>query len=138
MNLFLFTCFFVSLQPIIALFAVLGMGMMYWSTKYSFFNRCQRPIPGANFINTAMVQMVSLGGLLYALGSFFWCSIFSDIHVSSTPNIVAIVIGGIIFMMPYNTIVKRFVEEIPEENLSFEKDRIFLPSEYDRLNPTTS
>ena len=71
-NLFLFTCFFVSLQPIISIFAFFGMIFMYWSQKYSVLSRCKRPIPGTTAVNTAMFQLIHLGPLFFSLGNFTW------------------------------------------------------------------
>lgn len=36
-NLFLFTCFFSPLQPIIVVFAIVGLFVMFWAQKYSLF-----------------------------------------------------------------------------------------------------
>ena len=36
-NLFFFICFFSSLQSIIAIFAIIGMSLMYWTQKMNIF-----------------------------------------------------------------------------------------------------
>lgn len=71
-SLFLFTCFYVSLQPIIAYFAIMGLGLMYWTQKNSLFNRMRRPIPGTDAVNLTMFQLIICGGLFYSLGSLTW------------------------------------------------------------------
>merc|ERR1711974_215179 len=57
-NMFLFTCFFVSLQPIISLFALTGFFFMFWTQKWSLFNRMRRPVPGNDLVNAAMGQLI--------------------------------------------------------------------------------
>ena len=71
-NMFLFTCFFVSLQPIIALFALIGFFTMFWAQKWSLFNRMRRPIPGNDMVNAAMGQLIFLGPFIYSIGSLTW------------------------------------------------------------------
>jgi hypothetical protein len=78
-NLFLFTCFFVSLQPVIPLFAMLGIGLMYWAQRYSLYNRCKRPTPGDNVVNTTMFQLIYAGPLFYSLGSFCWSNFLGNL-----------------------------------------------------------
>lgn len=77
-NLFLFTCFFVSLQPIISIFAMLGMTAMYWSQKYSVYSRTKRPVPGTTAVNTAMYQLIYLGPLFFSMGNFTWSHFLNE------------------------------------------------------------
>jgi hypothetical protein len=69
---FLFICFFVSLQPVIPLFGILGLFCMYWIEKYVMLHNCQRPVPGVDTISIVMYQMIYFGGISYALGSLTW------------------------------------------------------------------
>jgi hypothetical protein len=75
-NLFLFVCFFVSLQPILPLFALFGYLIMYWTQKHSLFNRMRRPVPGTDLVNTAMYQLLFLGPMVYSFGSLTWSNFF--------------------------------------------------------------
>jgi hypothetical protein len=52
--------------------------------------------------------------------------------------VTAVVLSVIIFITPYAAIVKYYyyIDPIPEQ--IYDECRIFLPSEYDRLNPSTS
>lgn len=76
--MFLFVCFFVSLQPILPLFALGGYLIMYWTQKYSLFNRMRRPVPGTDLVNTAMYQLLLLGPMVYSIGSLTWSNFFPD------------------------------------------------------------
>lgn len=106
-NLFLFTCFFVSLQPIIVVFAIVGLVIMYWAQKYSILNRCKRPAPGLNSINTTMYQMIYLGPAFYSIGSFCWSHFFKHNFIGIAPNLTAVILSGIIFLIPYKKIMKK-------------------------------
>jgi hypothetical protein len=104
--MFLFVCFFVSLQPIICVFALLGFFLMYWSQKYCLFNRYSRPVPGTDLINISMYQLIYAGPLLYSIGSLTWSNFFPDGIPKSAllPNLVAVGISILILLIPYNII----------------------------------
>ena len=107
-NLFLFTCFFAPLQPIIIVFAIGGMSMLYWAQKYSLYERCRRPIPGNNTVNTAMYTLIYLGPLFFSLGSFCWSTFFID-FIGEAANLTACIISALIFLMPYRWIVSNWL-----------------------------
>jgi hypothetical protein len=60
------------MQPIIAFFAMFGMGLMYWAQKHTLFNKMNRPVPGTDLVNVSMFQMILIGALVYSLGSLTW------------------------------------------------------------------
>ena len=74
-NLFMFVCFFVSLQPICVFVAILGYLFMYWVQKYSMFYRYRRPVPASDFINQAVYQFVHFGPFIFSLGSLTWSNL---------------------------------------------------------------
>ena len=73
-NLFIFTAFFVSLQPILPIFALLGLFLIYWIMKYTLYHRCQRPVPGTPIINTTVSQIIYFAAIAYTLGSMTWAN----------------------------------------------------------------
>lgn len=77
----MFTAFFMSLQPIIVVPAIFGMFMMYWIQKYSLFNRMKRPVPGNEFMNATMRQMINLGPIFFAVGGLCWSHFFGEYQV---------------------------------------------------------
>jgi hypothetical protein len=106
-SLFLFTCFFVSLQPIISAFAIFGMALMHWSQKYSMLNKMKRPVPGTDIVNFAMFQVILFGGITYSLGSLTWSNFMPEgiPKQAVLPNLIAIGISIGMILMPYNTIL---------------------------------
>lgn len=100
-----------------------------------------RPVPGTDLINIAMSQLILLGGIMYAIGSLCWTNFFPGAIPSSAliPNIIAVVIGVVLLLFPFTAINKcLFSDEDDLKELVYDDHRIYLPSEYDRLNPTTA
>lgn len=113
--------------------------MMYWAQKYCMFNRVKRPNPGTEFLNNAMFQIIYMGPILYSLGSLTWSNFFPEGTPKSAllPNLVALGISCLIFIIPTNLIMSCFFDEEKAVATFYDKERIFFPSEYDRLNPDT-
>ena len=105
-HLYLFVCFFVSLQPIVCIFAIFGFLMMYWAQKWALFNRMRRPIPGNDLINTALSQLVFLGPIIYSLGSLTWVNFFPEgtPKYAVLPNLIALAISVVMWILPLSLI----------------------------------
>ena len=110
-NLFLFTCFFLPLQPIIAVFAISGLVLMFWAQKYSLYNRCRRPVPGNKAINTTMYTLIYLGPAFFGIGSFCWSHFFEHEFIGIAPNLTTCIIAFIIFILPYRALVNLFFDD---------------------------
>lgn len=136
----MFTCFFVSLQPIVSVFALLGYFFMYWVQKYCVFNRYRRPVPGTDFVNNAVWRIIFLGPLIYSLGSMTWSNLAPNgiPPEAILPNLVAVGMSIIVFLIPMNTIIYGSCFSSNYQTVKkYHDERIFFPSEYDRLNPST-
>lgn len=98
----MFTCFYVSLQPIIPVITIIGIFLMYWIEKFTLLKRSRKPIPCNSLINNAMIQFLYAGPLFYSVGSLLWSNFLTEyLHSGSLPNIIAIIISLIILMIPY-------------------------------------
>jgi polyferredoxin len=82
---------------------------MYWAQRFALLNRCKRPTPGNNTVNTTMYQLIFAGPLLYSLGSFCWSNFMGDLPSGKIPNIAALVTSIFILVMPFQEISKQFV-----------------------------
>jgi hypothetical protein len=131
-NLFMFVCFFVSLQPIIPIIALLGYLMMYWVEKYCLFNRYRRPVPGTDFINKAVYQLIFLGPLVYTLGSLTWANFDPNGTPPEAllPNLLSLLFSVLLLILPMNTVVESCCvdENAAAKPTIFETDRMFFPS----------
>lgn len=107
-SLYLWTCFFMSLQPIIIAFSILGLIINYWAVKYSLFHRCKRPVPGSKILYDTMVQFVYAGGLFYSLGSLSFINLIpqdlfdNKLNFGLIANLIAIGISTIALFIPFS------------------------------------
>lgn len=113
---------------------------MFWAQKYSLLNRTKRPFPGNDFVNTAMYQMIYLGPLFFSLGNLTWSNLLAKGFPESAliPNIISTAVSVLILFLPYKAVFIILFEGVYPEEMKFEEKRMYLPSEYDRLNPSTS
>jgi hypothetical protein len=104
----------MSLQPIIIGFAIVGLFLHYWASKYSLFRRCKRPVPGTKILYDTTVQFIYLGGLFYGLGSLIFINILPDNLIKQSnksafiANIAAIGLGGLTMLIPFSWIYNLF------------------------------
>lgn len=81
-----------------------------------------------------------MGPIIYSLGSLTWSN-FSPNGIpreAILPNLVAMGLSVLLYVLPMNTIIIGcFFQDEVEKPTTFDEYRLFLPSEYDRLNPTT-
>ena len=110
---------------------------MYWIEKYSLFSRSQRPVPGPDVITSKLYQLVFFGAVAFALGNLTWAWFLPDpsFRNALVPNLISLGLSLIILIFPYEKVLTK--KQVPEDKDYFEK-RIYFPSEYDRLNPSTS
>jgi hypothetical protein len=112
---YLFVCFFISLHPIVCLFAICGYGLMHWTQKYALFNRMKRPIPGNNLVNTAMSHIIFLGPFIYSFGSLAWASFFpgGTPKTSVIPNLIALLFSLIMLVFPMSLVLEYCLKPKP-------------------------
>ena len=122
--------------------AVAGCMAGYWAHKHVLFTRSKRPVPGTNLINTVVAQMLGLGGVVMGVGELILVELTTQESLPATkiPIIVTIVVGVVIFLLPYEWAFRHYVRnsELEEPLSLFDENRILLPSEYDRLNPSSA
>jgi hypothetical protein len=106
---FIFICFFVSLQPIIVVFALMAYLMMYWIERNALYSRCQRPVPGPDVITSKLYQLIFFGGVAFALGNLTWSWFLPDqsFRNALVPNLISLGISLVIFIFPYEKLVKK-------------------------------
>ena len=104
---FLFVCFFLSMQPIIALFALGGVVATYWVEKRALFRKSQRPPAGKDLDNQIMLEMIKWGGVLFALGNLTWSSFLPDasFRSSTLPNALCLALSLLVVLFPYKLTV---------------------------------
>jgi hypothetical protein len=98
----------MSLQPIIIVFAILGLFLNYWAQKYCLFNRCKRPVPGTRILYDTMVQFIYAGGLFYSLGSLTFINLIPEdifknkINPALAANLIAVGVSALSLFIPFS------------------------------------
>lgn len=102
----MFVCFFVSLQPIVSIIALIGYVAMYWIQKYCLFYRYKRPVPGSDFINRSIYKIIFFGPLIYSLGSLTWANIDPNgiPPEALVPNLISVGLSVILILIPMNAL----------------------------------
>lgn len=132
-----FTCFYLSLQPIIAAFSAVGLFLMYWVDKYEMIRRSKRPPPGSDIVHHTLLQFIYLCPLLFCLGALVWPWYLGELNTTRVhPYIVGCVIAGILFLIPMEIIFDNLITT-SQDHLDYYDSRILFTSEYDRMNPAT-
>jgi hypothetical protein len=107
-SLYLWTCFFMPLQPILIVFSAAGIYFNYWVQIYCLFDQCKRPVPGTKVLFNLMVQFLYAGGIFYSLGSLTFINFIPQTILSTKnefaliANILSIIIAGISLFIPYS------------------------------------
>lgn len=83
------------------------MGLMYWTQKYSLFNKMKRPVPGTDLVNVAMFQLILCGGFIYSLGSLTWSNFMPEgiPKYALAPNLIALGVSIVTILLPYRAII---------------------------------
>ena len=115
-SLYLWTCFFMSLQPVIIGFSILGLIFNYWTNKYSLFHRCKRPVPGTRILYDTMVQFVYSGGLFYSLGSLTFINFIpkdifeTELNYALIANLIAVGLSVLSIFIPFSYLYAIFFD----------------------------
>lgn len=78
---------------------------MFWAQKYCLFNRYKRPVPGTDFVNQIVYQIIYFGPLVYTLGSLTWASFRGTYDYSVFPNLISLLVSIIFLIVPFPTIL---------------------------------
>jgi hypothetical protein len=94
--------FFMPLQPIVALFSPIGLGLIYGVNKYKLFFRFDRPRFHSFAVNDLVDWILAFAPVVFALGQLYaivWIpSIVSD--APKTLAWIALGIAGFIYIFP--------------------------------------
>jgi hypothetical protein len=130
-NLFMFVCFYVSLQPISTFSALIGFFLMYWVQKYCMFYRYRRPVPASDFINQTAYQIIHFGPFMYSLGSLTWSNFMPGgiPEDAIIPNLIALGLSILIIIVPLKLILVAcfFQDEDPKPTI-YNEERITFSS----------
>lgn len=104
----IFTSFFMSLQPIITIFAVLGLLLMFQVNKYRILYRFFKPRFYSATVNNLVNYLLNLSPMIFALGMLVFINWQKSEHFSGNfyMNWVIFIIGGFFFLFPFRFLYK--------------------------------
>lgn len=114
----LYTCFYMSLQPIITLFAAGGIALYMMAAKCSLFYWCQRPKTSSSIVYKMMNTVLRLCMLAFAIGSITWTHLIPTTRQNDTikPNVAALALALIIV---WSDLAKEWVIRNDETPLNY-------------------
>jgi hypothetical protein len=138
----IFTAFFVCMQPIIAIFAPIGLGLYFLATKRNLFYHFQRPNFHFATINASVDFMLLISMSAFGFGCLF-VNNFIEVENGYKSNgtllanwIIVMIAVGFLIVVPFKIFYCCIKKPTPPQYDYLEK-RMLLRSEYDRLNPET-
>jgi len=136
----IFIGFFAPLQPILLLFGVIALALMYLVNKYKLFNRFHRPKFHTTEVNDYVNIFLLLGPISFALGHLYVFLWVEETNVTSTSINVAAWFGfglaTLFLLFPFRLFYKCI--DLPELPIwDYNEKYPLLPTDYDRLNPQT-
>lgn len=110
MNMFYFTCFYVTMQPYIVVPALIGFFLMYWAEKYRLLYNSTRPVSSSELLSDAMGQLIFFSPFVLSIGNLTWYHFVPDdsINFSSTikiSRICSLVVSAVFYLLPLDSIL---------------------------------
>ena len=132
-----FTAFFLPLQPIIALFAPIGLGLMFGTNKYRLLNRFNKPNFHSSSVNNMLSFILKCSLLAFSTGQLYFMN-FQNYSASFNLiiNWVSFALSAIFVFFPLSYCSKFFEEKL-FHCMDYQEQQLYLTSDYDRLNPAT-
>ncbi len=98
----------MTLQPIIALFAPIGLTLMYLTNKYRLLYRFKKPNFHSSSVNTMLTFILKLSLVAFSLGQLYFINFQAyQISFNLVINWISLGISIIIVLFPLH-ICKRF------------------------------
>ena len=109
----MFTAFFMPLQPIIAVFSPIGLGLIYGVNKYKLFFRFDRPRFHSFAVNNLIDWILALAPVVFALGQLY-AVIWVPSLAPNAPKVIAWIclgLAGLIYIFPAKWLTCCFKDE---------------------------
>jgi glutaredoxin-related protein len=139
------TCFYAPPIPFCLIFQIVGIVLLYWSEKYSFFRKYQRPKAMGDHLTFEMVEQLEWSAFLFASGNLLFTYVLersgSD-HSRSYIDygLVWATFGVTLFQIlsPMQVLNEKFFKTKKNlETLTFKEAIKQFDTDYDVENPVT-
>lgn len=99
--MFMFACFYVSLQPLIVIPVILYIFVMIYARKIYRLTYCKKSLDGTNLIGKTMFNIiVILGPIMFVVGMIFFSSYSTHFKMWNIPNLITILLVIMIVIVP--------------------------------------
>lgn len=127
----------MPLQPIIALFAPIGLMFMYLTNKYRLLYRFKKPNFHSSSVNSMLTFILKLSLVSFSLGQLYFINFQNySIQFNLVINWISLGISIAIVIFPLQ-ICKRYYSEPKSMGMDYREKVLYLTTDYDRLNPVT-
>jgi hypothetical protein len=135
----LYNAFFSAMQPIVALFGFVGLGLLYLVKKHLILTRYSRPDVFGKSINEMMNSVVDFCPLLFAFGAFMCMNLFKNYTSLLIPNAIGLGLACVNIFFPLEYIFNLILGDGANiaQRETYPEIRMRLYEEYDRSNPVT-
>lgn len=127
----------MTVQPIIAVFAPVGLTLMYFTNKYRLLYRFNKPNFHSGSVNSMLAFILKLSVVAFSLGQLYFIN-FQEyaIEFNLVINWISLGVSIVIVLFPLQ-ICKRYYEEPQSAGMDYKEKLLYLTTDYDRANPVT-
>ena len=89
----------MPLQPIIVMFSLIGLFLMYYAEKYALYYRSMRPRSSSNLITFTMKNILYFCVIAHGFGSLTWTNFYINAGptIAFIPAVIVIGLGVILY-----------------------------------------
>ncbi len=146
MKTILLTTFYAPGMPLVILFSLVGLTLIYWSDKYLFLRRNSLPPPLTDRLNNSMLDYLDLMVVTFSLGNlFFGANLINSNGFSlygTKHRIITLITLGIALLhilLPIKSITSKLsrVRNESVKTQTYNQARSYFYTDYDLENPLT-
>lgn len=127
----------MPIQPIIALFAPVGLTLMYLTNKYRLLYRFKKPNFHSSSVNIMLTFILKLSLVAFSLGQLYFINFQQySIQFNLVINWISLGISIFIVVFPLQ-ICKKFYAEPQSSGMDYKEKLLYMTTDYDRVNPVT-
>lgn len=140
----LLAAFYAPSLPIIIVFSIIGLALIYWVDKYIFLRRTALPFSLGSELAESMIEYLEWSTFIYALGNLLVVYSLDDhtgaLAFRTVPKIwawLALVVSLVHIFFPMAALNEKLFDVVDEvtENLPYSKAKSYFLTDYDIENP---
>ncbi len=142
----LLTAFYTPAIPVAGLFAMIGLGVVYWTDKYILLRRSALPFQLGTELTESMTEYLEWMTFMFSLGNILVIYSLQDSNhtLAFADNAkmwgwITLIVSLIHIFFPMDYLNKKLfpIKDLVTENESYEEARVNFYTDYDIENPIT-